>query len=312
MKFLLTVSMAVLVGSSAMATPVLNGVLDASYGTAQAVQTVETFFGDNLSELDAAYAVVDTGVLYLMLTGQVENNFNRLNIFIDSISGGQNQLLNDANNGGNNPQNDGWAMAHAGMTFDKGFDADYMIILRNGNFGGDRFDIDYAVIGGGLGAFQSATDIFGGSLTGVNGGALPNGIGVGYDNSNTMGVTGGSGAANQAAALAVLTGIELAIPLSTIGNPNPQDILISAMINIGSHNYLSNQFLGGLAPPQGNLGGDGNGGFTGNLAAIDLNRFEGDQFFGVGSAVAPEPSTALLASLGLAWLAACRRKRDRA
>ena len=44
------------------------------------------------------------------------------------------------------------------------------------------------------------------------------------------------------------------------------------------HNYASNQFLGGLAAPQGNLGGDGLGNFTGSLN-FDLNNFSGDQFF---------------------------------
>lgn len=289
----------------AWAVPTLDGAKDPSYGAARAVQTVQTNFGDNSSELDAAYAQIDGGTLYLMLTGQVENNFNKLNIFIDSVAGGQNQLQNDANNGGNNPENDGWAGKHAGMMFDAGFEADYMIIARNGNFGGDKFDIDYAVIGGGLGAFQAAGDVFGGSLTGSNTLALPNGIGVAYNNTNGAGIMGGTGAAIQAAALAVTTGIELAIPLSTIGNPNPADILISAMINGSNHDYLSNQFLGGLTPPQDNLGGDGGGTFTGDLAGINLKDFAGDQFF----AAVPEPSTiALLFGMTLAGMACGRRR----
>jgi len=289
----------------AWAVPTLDGAKDPSYGAARAVQTVQTNFGDNSSELDAAYAQIDGGTLYLMLTGQVENNFNKLNIFIDSVAGGQNQLQNDANNGGNNPENDGWAGKHAGMMFDAGFEADYMIIARNGNFGGDKFDIDYAVIGGGLGAFQAAGDVFGGSLTGSNTLALPNGIGVAYNNTNGAGIMGGTGAAIQAAALAVTTGIELAIPLSTIGNPNLADILISAMINGSNHDYLSNQFLGGLTPPQDNLGGDGGGTFTGDLAGINLKDFAGDQFF----AAVPEPSTiALLFGMTLAGMACGRRR----
>ena len=93
--------------------------------------------------------------------------------FIDSIAGGQNQLQNDADNGGNNPTNDGWAGKYAGFMFDAGFEADYMLILRNGNAGGDRFDIDYAVIGGGASAFEAAGNVFGGSLEGANASALP-------------------------------------------------------------------------------------------------------------------------------------------
>lgn len=42
--------------------------------------------------------------------------------------------------------------------------------------------------------------------------------------------------------------------------------------------YASNQFLGPVQPPQGNLGSDGNGGFTGGLH-FSLANFSGDQFF---------------------------------
>jgi len=300
-KFLMGATACGALASTALAAPTLDGVRDAAYGTPKAVQTVQTGFGDanpnGGSELDAAYAHIEGGTLYLMLTGNLENNFNKLNIFFDSQAGGQNVLQNDANNGGNNPENDGWAAKYAGFTFDTGFQADYMLILRNGNFGGDRFEIDFATIGGGLGAFQAASSVFGGSLTGSNANALPNGIGVAHDRSNTGGVLGGDQAANQAAAAAVTTGIELSIPLAAIGNP-VGEFSISAMINGSNHDYLSNQFLGGLTPPQGNLGGDGAGGFNGTVGQLNLNNFAGEQFF-----VVPEPaSVALVALAGVALL----------
>jgi hypothetical protein len=312
-----------LLSAPAFAVPSLDGSKDAEYGAALAVQTLETQFGDanpnGGSELDAAYAKVEGGVLYLMLTGNLENNFNKLNIFIDSVAGGQNVLQNDANNGGTNPENDNWAGKHAGMTFDTGFDADFLITLRNGNFGGDRFQIDFATIGGGLGAFQAADDIFGGTLTGANAAALANGTGVAFNNSNVAGVAGGTGAADQTDAQAVLTGIELAIPLAAIGSP-VGDIRISAMINGSNHDYLSNQFLAGLptgllngvGAGTGNLGGDGNGGFNGTVGQIDFNDYAGNQYFAVDVAVIPEPASATLAAIGIIALVARRQRSDRA
>ncbi|MCC7387585.1 MAG: hypothetical protein IT431_02325 [Phycisphaerales bacterium] len=294
------------VASATIAQPVLDGFRDALYAGPQSVQTVQTQFGDGNpdggSELDAAYARVEGGYLYLLLTGNLENNFNKLNIFIDSRAGGQNSLQNADGFGGNNPTNDGWAGKHAGFTFDTGFDADYMLIVRNGFGGGDRFDIDFATIGGGAGAFVAAGDVFGGSLVGSNSNALPNGIGVAFDRSNTGGVIGGIDAADQAAAAAVTTGVEFAIPLSELGNPLT-DIRISAMVNGSNHDYLSNQFLGGLTPPQGNLGGDGFGTFTGSVGDIDLNDFAGQQYFTVTI-----PAPAGLALLAIAAVPLRRRR----
>jgi hypothetical protein len=119
-------------------------------------------------------------------------------------------------------------------------------------------------------------------------------------------VTGGTGAADQGAAAAVQTGIELAIPLAAIGNPGAGDcIKISAMINGSNHDYLSNQFLGGLPAGQGNLGGDGAGGYNGTVGQINLNNFAGLQYFQV--CIVPEPTS--LALMGLSVLGLAMRRR---
>jgi hypothetical protein len=299
----------------AWAAPTLDGTKDASYSL-RAVQTVQTQFGDNFSELDAAYAQVEGGVLYLMLTGNLEGNFNKLNIFIDSIAGGQNQIGPATDEGGTNPNNDDWAENYSGVgpsasgngpgfTFDAAFAADYVLINRRG---GTTFDFDFATIGGGAGGFEATSNIFGGNSVGSNASVGPSGFGVAFDNSNVGGVGGGTAAldaAGTAAALAVTTGLELAIPLSAIGNPNPQDILISAHVNGNNHDYLSNQSLGGFPGPQGNLGGDGVGNFNNDVSLLDLNNYPNtDQFF----RAIPEPTSLVLFGLALAGLA-CGRKR---
>src|SRR4051812_24873150 len=104
------------VGTPVFAAISVDGTKDAEYGAALAVQTVQTGFGDNTSEWNAAYAVVSGGRLNLMLTGNLEANFNKLEIFIDSKSGGQSTFDSSGNDG---------AQAMDGLVFDSGFTADY-------------------------------------------------------------------------------------------------------------------------------------------------------------------------------------------
>ncbi|MCA9239651.1 MAG: hypothetical protein KDA37_05615 [Planctomycetales bacterium] len=304
MRVLLFCVAACLVGATASAAVLDGSIAGDGYGLSS-VQTVETQFGDNFSELNAAWTRVESNTLYLTITGNLENNFNKLNIFFDTgAAGGQNVIGPDVNNGGLNPDNDGWAGKYsgggAGFTFDSAFSANYMMILRHNN---TQFDFDFTTVGN-ASVVESSIDIFGGAGVGANALVGASGIGVAYDDSNVAGVAGGTNAAIQADAIAVTTGIELAIPLAALGNPNPADIKISAMVNGSNHDYLSNQFLGGLASPQGNLGGDGGGTFTGSLAGIDLNQFAGNQYFGV----VPEPSA--LACLALAACGLLYRKRS--
>jgi hypothetical protein len=301
-----------------MAAPASAVVLDGSIAgdgyTMAATQTVDTQFGDGNpnggSELDAAWTQISGGVLYVTLTGNLENNFNKLNVFIDSVAGGENVVTNNTGAGGNNPSNDNWATKYAGFTFDAGFAADYLLILRNGNAGGDRFDVDFNSVGN-TSVVEISSNIFGASLTGSNSNVGSSALGVAFDRSNTGGVVGGTGAANQAAAQAVQTGVELAIPLAAIGNPGPGDVIkISAMINGSNHDYLSNQFLRGLPAGQGNLGGDGAGGFNGTVGQLNLNNpnyADGIQYFSVRIPI-PEPTSLALLGLSLASLGCARRR----
>lgn len=312
-------ALTLLIATSTVSADVLDGSRAGdSYGSALSVQTVQTQFGDNFSELNAGYATatLSDNMLRLMLTGNLENNFNKLNIFIDSVAGGQNQILADDANGGVNPSGNsdgifenysgvgaGGSGNGPGFTFDAGFNADYVLIARNGN---TQFDLNFLSIGNASVAEQTI-DVFGGSTEGVNGSVGGSGIGVGFDNSNAAGILGGTGAADATAAQAVETGLELWIPLSAIGNPGIGDtILISAHVNGSNHDFLSNQSLGGFAAGTDNLGGDGAGVFNNDVSLIDYNNFAGNQYFSVS--VVPEPSAmALLGMLGLGFVSRRRR-----
>lgn len=310
--------------ASAAIAQVIDGTRDASYGAPIAIQTVQTQFGDanppgNLggSELDAAYARIENGRLYIMLTGNHEPNFNKLDVFFDSTAGGENTLSGT-------PQYDffngsAWISQNfAGMTFDAGFTADYHLFSRWGS-GNGQYEVDFINRQGGanaqvpgshgngnpaIGLISTGTILAGNIGPNASGSALTQNLQFAINDNNTGGVTGGNGPADQGAAAAVTTGMEFSIALADLGNPADGEVIkIAAMINNGDHNYLSNQFLGGLPGGTGNLGGDGNGGFTGTLGGVNLNNFEGLQFFTI---TVPEPAS--IALLGLAGVALLRRR----
>ncbi len=269
------------------------------------------------SELDAAYAKVNGGRLFLMFTGNQEPNFNKLEVFIDSTSGGENRLSAtpdyDFFNGSQ------WISTNLqGLTFDAGFAADYHLFARRGG-ATNPYEVDFvnrmgggsAMIPGAAGSGSAAATSIGSIAAGVlgpnaSGSSLSQSLDFAINNSNAAGVMGGSASADQTAAQAVTTGMEFSIALADIGNPGLGDVIrISAMINNGDHNYLSNQILGGLRSPQGNLGGDGNGGFTGTLSGVNFNQFADLQYFQV---FVPEPASISLLGLGALALLARRRR----
>ncbi len=252
--------------SALLGLALIDGLRDDSlYSTPLTVQTIETGFGDNESEWNAGYAYVNAGKLYLMLTGNLQSNFNKLEIFIDSKPGGSSTFEFPMF------ENDG-ASAMNGMVFDTGFAPDYHLIARRGF---SQFDLNFADLGTTF--FSQHSNVFGGSATGRGitgtgpGNTMP--IRVGYNGSNTAGIGGDAGvAADQEAAAAVTTGLELCIDLADLGNP-VGPIKLMVLQNNGDHNFLSNQSLAGLPVGSGNLG---------NPAEVNFSTIEGDQFFTVG------------------------------
>lgn len=342
MRRLLCIAILGAVTSPAQASLIVDGVRDANYGSAAAVQTVETRYGDELggapngSELDAAYAKVWNGRLYLMLTGNLQNNGgNKLSIFIDSKAGGENTLTAT-------PDYDSilsgstWRSNNLnGMKFDAGFTADYHIIARQF---GNNLEVDFVDrAGGGLeqvpGAkglapitridllpnqalthlVTSTGSIAAGALgPNASGSALTQPLNFGFDNSNIAGVLGRNAAlgncagtdaciaADPVAAAAVTTGLEFSIALADLGSPAiGSEIKVTAMIGNGDFNDYSNQFLGGLPAPHAKFP-------VANLP-FNLANEAGNQYFSV-TVTAEVPEPAAMAPVGLAVAAGALRR----
>jgi hypothetical protein len=252
----MVVSAAVLgIAAGAHAQITLDGAADKAYGPAIVVQDTQTQFGDatdglpgqcNGSELDGAFGRIENDTLYILLAGNLESNFNKLEIFLDAVEGGQNQLRADnpdVDFNGLNRMGDDLATKKAveGLTFDADFSADLWVGLT---CGGDPFAVymNYAEI-------------------------LTKGTGFG----SYLG-TGGAGA-EIGDGSGVSTGIEVAIPLSAIPGYMGGDIKVCAFINGGGHDFVSNQVLGGI----------GGGANLGEPRFVNLDFIPGSQYFVVSA-----------------------------
>lgn len=296
MKTFALLSLVGLMAAPAMAQ--VSGGLTPAYGSAVSVQTNRTAFGDanlgnaqgptNGSELNAAYYRADANNAYILFTGNLETNFNKLEIFFSTGAAGQQQINSTI----------GQMSNLNGFRHDNGFAATHWVSITGGNTPYSVFvDAGQFTNGGWIGGYQGTNNGVGGGLTGGGGTILGN-LQVAVDNSNTDGVNGD----NVGDPLSATTGIEIAVPWSLLGIAPGSQFSVLAFVNGSDHNYASNQFLAPLPAGTGNLGGNGTGGFTGNVAGLDMTQFAGDQFFTV-----PTPAAAGL--FGLAALAAGRRRR---
>jgi hypothetical protein len=262
------------------------------------------------SEIDGAYAYLDVanGYLNVLVTGNVESNYNKLDLFFD-VNGdaeGQNAMRSDNVDIDFNHLN-----TMAGLTFDSGFTADYWLSLGNGDNGltmfanaavlrangpaenGAQNHLDYGAYNGGTkangndpinfdgpradvqdGFAQNIFTEFAPRTTGLpylSGGSAPNPVAdLILITLDNRNVQGVTSAeANPAAAAAVRTGVEVRISLAELGWDGTSCIKIAGCINNGDRNFMSNQVIGGLPAGTGNLG---------NPANINFANIPGNQF----------------------------------
>ena len=266
------------VSCSAMAQSTVDGQLDPIYSvTPDAIQNTNTMFGDNDdpdvlsangSEIDVIHVQTTATDLYIFIGGNLQSNFNKLELFIDAVDGGQNVVRFD------NPDVDfdalnrmgGNAFVGGAFGFDEGFAADFYVST---GLGGDPITVYASAAqmltdGGGVGLFLgSSVD----NSNGVGGILSDTGIEVAINNSNVDGVISGEDSGDGSG---VTTGIEFKIPFSAFPDVYTQGsgLKICAFINSDNHGFVSNQFISGLS------GSDN----LGEVRLVDLSLIPGCQF----------------------------------
>jgi hypothetical protein len=189
-RILLMAGAAALVAASAQAVPAIDGKADAEYGAALGPpQNTNTSFGNATSgdpinggggsEIDQVFAKVSGGRLYVLIAGNLEPNFNKVEVFIDSAPGGVNDINGGAlphgvdpyccggftENGGN-PLNEGALQRMNTLTFDSEFQADHYLTFTHGfesalspNLGFYALSAHYADLTNGLAGASSGLGI---------------------------------------------------------------------------------------------------------------------------------------------------------
>ncbi|MBN1476311.1 hypothetical protein JXA47_06130 [Candidatus Sumerlaeota bacterium] len=256
-------------------TATIDGTVDVGYGAAIAVQNANTSFGDANSgildtaggELDALYAAHDATNLYILSTGNVEDNWNGYYIFIDNIAetGGESGTFSGISGGDGIFQSAGNGIG--GMTFPSIMNVDLIVALKFGDSGGsDPLLLDYRLQVANLVTGTVALDS--GSPDQVTDDAPTDtvmddaysGYTFALDQSNVLGVEGtGIGfPATGTDPASVTTGMEFAIPLADIpGTIDDSTVLYVFTAYVSADgNFFSNQTLPPVPTPQDHHGTD--------------------------------------------------------
>ena len=232
-----------------------------------ATQDTPTSLGDNLSELNQLFGVIDQDILRIGISGNLATDATGLALLIDAVSGGQSTL--DIANLSPPP---GGPNLLTGAQMDAGFIPETMIFANAS--GGTIYADQYTLLGAGGASkvYRGAGAINAGNGF-LSGGTNPNGLEYAISNANTSGVTGSS-VVNAALAT---SGFEIAIPLADLGlsSGHTDPIRVLAFL-MRSNGVISSQVL----PPIGGAASDL--GLAPNFGAI-----AGDQFAAITIAPAP-------------------------
>lgn len=227
----------------------VDGSAEAGYATALSIQNTQTGYGDSStgnvqtapgSELDQVFGFICNSTLYVHLAGNLQSDGHRVVLLIDSIGGGQNTLRGDnaliarmGTNGG------AAATGGPGMKLPGTMAADFWFAASiNPDLSIDSGTLPTSAAG--TGAFVGTTSAFG-VIPGLLSGGTGGGIAATMNNANVAGVAAGNGSASGGG---VTTGLELAIPLASIGNPTGA-VRILAIIVTADYSAAANQSLAG-------------------------------------------------------------------
>lgn len=222
-----------------------------------ATQSTATNLGDNISELDQLFVKYEPDGLRIAVTGNLATDGTALAMFFDTVSGGQNVL----DTTGFNPP-PGGPDQMTGTQFDAGFAPDHMLFINT--FGGNVYvdQFVFPTAGAATKTYRGVGAVNAGNGF-LSGGVNPNGMQVGMNNSNSLGVTDTS----AAGAATADSGFELKVPFTDVGIAGTGDDFRILVFLMQSNGNVSNQSLPGLGSGATSLG------IAPNLSTIAGNQF---------------------------------------